>query len=57
MVSGESDVLAELVVPNLDAYERLPMDRRLTLSMIEDFTSGRRPGHRKSRAESAISLI
>jgi Lrp/AsnC family leucine-responsive transcriptional regulator len=39
MVSGESDFLAEVVVPDLDAYERLLMDRLLTLPMIEDIRS------------------
>ena len=39
MVSGEADFLAEVVVPDLDAYERLLMDRLLTLPMIEDIRS------------------
>ena len=39
MVSGEADFLAEVVVPDLDAYERLLTDRLLTLPMIEEIRS------------------
>ena len=39
MVSGEADFLAEVVVPDLDAYERLLTDRPLTLPMIEGIRS------------------
>ena len=39
MVSGVSDFLAEVVVPDLDAYERLMTDKILTLPTIEDVRS------------------
>ena len=39
MVSGEADFLAEVVVPDLDAYERLLTDRLLTQPMIEEIRS------------------
>ena len=39
MVSGSSDFLAEVVVPDLEAYERLITDRILTLPTIEDVRS------------------
>ncbi|HEX2527050.1 MAG TPA: Lrp/AsnC family transcriptional regulator [Geminicoccus sp.] len=39
MVSGEADFLAEIVVPDLVAYERLLTDRLLTLPMISDIRS------------------
>ena len=39
MVSGVSDFLAEVVVPDLEAYERLMTDKILTLETIEDVRS------------------
>ena len=39
MVSGTADFLAEIVVPNLKAYERLLTERLLTLPMIGDIRS------------------
>ncbi|MBZ0228298.1 MAG: Lrp/AsnC family transcriptional regulator [Bauldia sp.] len=39
MVSGVSDFLAEVVVPDLDAYERLMTEKILTLPTIEDVRS------------------
>ena len=39
MVSGVSDFLAEVVVPDLEAYERLMSERILTLETIEDVRS------------------
>ena len=39
MVSGASDFLAEVVVPDLEAYERLMTDKILTLETIEDVRS------------------
>jgi Lrp/AsnC family leucine-responsive transcriptional regulator len=39
MVSGASDFLAEVVVPDLDAYERLMTEKILTLPTIEDVRS------------------
>lgn len=39
MVSGEADFLAEIVVPDLDAYERLLTERLLVLPMIESIRS------------------
>ncbi len=39
MVSGASDFLAEVVVPDLEAYERLITDRILTLPTVEDVRS------------------
>jgi len=39
MVSGVSDFLAEVVVENLEAYERFMTDRILTLPTIEDVRS------------------
>jgi Lrp/AsnC family leucine-responsive transcriptional regulator len=39
MVSGVADFLAEIVVSDLDAYERLLTDRLLTLPMVEDIRS------------------
>ncbi|MDQ0316139.1 Lrp/AsnC family transcriptional regulator [Amorphus orientalis] len=39
MVSGEADFLAEVVVPDLAAYEQLLTDRLLTLPMVEDIRS------------------
>ena len=39
MVSGASDFLAEVVVPDLEAYERLMSDKILTLETIEDVRS------------------
>ena len=39
MVSGISDFLAEVVVPDLEAYERLMTDKILTLPTIEDVRS------------------
>jgi Lrp/AsnC family leucine-responsive transcriptional regulator len=39
MVSGEADFLAEIVVPDLAAYERLLSDRLLTLPMISGIRS------------------
>ena len=39
MVSGAADFLAELVVPDLTAYERLLSDRLLTLPMVADIRS------------------
>ena len=39
MVSGVADFLAEIVVPDLEAYERLLTDKLLTLPMIEDIRS------------------
>ena len=39
MVSGVSDFLAEVVVPDLEAYERLMTDKILTLATIEDVRS------------------
>ncbi len=39
MVSGASDFLAEVVVPDLEAYERLMTDKILTLETVEDVRS------------------
>lgn len=39
MVSGDADFLAEIVVPDLPAYERLLSERILTLPMIADVRS------------------
>ena len=39
MVSGVADFIAEIVVPNLKAYERLLTERLLTLPMVGDFRS------------------
>ena len=39
MVSGTADFMAEIVVPNLKAYERLLTERLLTLPMIGDIRS------------------
>ncbi len=39
MVSGVSDFLAEVVVPDLEAYERLMTEKILTLATIEDVRS------------------
>jgi Lrp/AsnC family leucine-responsive transcriptional regulator len=39
MVSGMADFLAEVVVPDLDAYERLLTDKLLTIGVIEDIRS------------------
>ncbi len=39
MVSGVSDFLAEVVVPDLEAYERLMTDKILTLATVEDVRS------------------
>ena len=39
MVSGQADFLAEVVVPDLPAYEALLIDRLLTQPMIEDIRS------------------
>lgn len=39
MVSGEADFLAEIVVPDLAAYERLLTAKLLTLPMIKDVRS------------------
>lgn len=39
MVSGEADWLAEVVVPDLKAYERLLSDRLLPLPMVKDIRS------------------
>ena len=39
MVSGAADFLAELVVADLTAYERLLSDRLLTLPMVADIRS------------------
>ena len=39
MVSGTSDFLAEVVVPDLEAYERLMTDKILTLETVEDVRS------------------
>jgi Lrp/AsnC family transcriptional regulator, leucine-responsive regulatory protein len=39
MVSGAADFLAEVVVPDLEAYERLMTDVLLTLPTIEDVRS------------------
>jgi Lrp/AsnC family leucine-responsive transcriptional regulator len=39
MVSGSSDFLAEVVVPDLEAYERLITDKILTLDTVEDLRS------------------
>ncbi len=39
MVSGEADFLAEIVVADLPAYERLLSERLLTLPMVEDIRS------------------
>lgn len=39
MVSGVSDFLAEVVVSDLEAYERLMTDKILTLPTIEDVRS------------------
>ncbi len=39
MVSGAADFLAEVVVPDLEAYERLMTDTLLTLPTIEDVRS------------------
>ena len=39
MVSGMADFLAEVVVPDLEAYERVLTDKLLTISVIEDIRS------------------
>lgn len=39
MVSGEADFLAEIVVPDLAAYERLLTAKLLTLPMVKDVRS------------------
>jgi Lrp/AsnC family leucine-responsive transcriptional regulator len=39
MVSGTADFMAEIVVPNLKAYERLLTEKLLTLPMIGDIRS------------------
>ena len=39
MVSGISDFLAEVVVPDLEAYEKLMTDKILTLPTIVDVRS------------------
>lgn len=39
MVSGEADWLAEVVVPDLKAYERLLSERILPLPMVKDIRS------------------
>jgi Lrp/AsnC family leucine-responsive transcriptional regulator len=39
MVSGTADFIAEIVVPNLKAYERLLTEKLLTLPMIGDIRS------------------
>ena len=39
MVSGEADFLAEIVVTDLAAYERVLTDRLLTLPMVADIRS------------------
>lgn len=39
MVSGRADFLAEIVVPDLAAYERLLTDHILTLDMVDDVRS------------------
>src|SRR5919107_5646092 len=39
MVSGAADFIAEIVVPNLKAYERLLTERLLTLPMVGDIRS------------------
>lgn len=39
MISGNSDFLAEIVVPDLAAYERLLTDHILTLDMVDDVRS------------------
>ena len=39
MVSGASDFLAEVVVPDLEAYERLMTEKILTLATVEDVRS------------------
>ena len=39
MVSGVSDFLVEVVVPDLEAYERLITDKILTLDTVEDLRS------------------
>ena len=39
MVSGTADFIAEIVVPNLKAYERLLTEKLLTLAMIGDIRS------------------
>ncbi len=39
MVSGQADFLAEIVVPDLSAYERLLTNKLLVLPMIEDIRS------------------
>lgn len=39
LVSGSADFIAELVVADLDAYERVLSEKLLTLPMIEDVRS------------------
>ena len=39
MVSGAADFIAEIVVPNLKAYERLLTEQLLTLPMVGDIRS------------------
>lgn len=39
MVSGMADFLAEVVVPDLEAYERVLTDKLLTIGVIEDIRS------------------
>ena len=39
MVSGTADFIAEIVVPNLKAYERLLTEKLLTLPMVGDIRS------------------
>jgi Lrp/AsnC family leucine-responsive transcriptional regulator len=48
MVSGVADFVAEIVVPNLKAYERLLTEKLLTLPMIGDIRSNFALSHVKS---------
>ena len=54
MVSGAADFIAEIVVPNLKAYERLLTERLLTLPMVGDIRSNFALARVKS--ESALPL-
>jgi Lrp/AsnC family leucine-responsive transcriptional regulator len=54
IVSGVSDFLAEVVVPDLEAYERLMMDKLLTLPTVEDIRSNF--AIRTVKAEGALPL-
>ena len=54
MVSGSADFMAEIVVPNLKAYERLLTERLLTLPMIGDIRSN--VALTRVKSDAALSL-